>query len=90
MAKPIFHAESSARRFGGTPEDYLPIHDLMDSSKGAVADNRHRALTHNAWFLSNIIERVFGHTITVTLRVEDRVGKTIPADKRATAFSCSC
>jgi hypothetical protein len=67
MAKPIFHAESSARRFGGTPDDYLPIHDFMDSSKGAIADNRHRALTHNAWFISTVIERVFGHFITVTL-----------------------
>lgn len=67
MAKPIFHAQSSARRFGGKPEDYLAIHDLMDSSKGAVADNRHRALTHNAWFLSNVIEKVFGHSIQVTL-----------------------
>ena len=67
MAKPIFHAQSSARRFGGTPEDYLPLHDFMDSSKGAVSDNRHRALTHNAWFLSNVIEKVFGHAITVTL-----------------------
>jgi hypothetical protein len=67
VAKPYFHAKSSARRFGGTAEDYLPIHDLMDSSKGVVSDNRHRALTHNAWFLSTIIERVFGHTITVTL-----------------------
>jgi hypothetical protein len=63
MAKPIFHAESSARRFGGTPELYLPIHDFMDSSKGAIADNRHRALTHNSWFISNVIEKVFGFYI---------------------------
>ena len=36
MSKPIYHARSSARLFGGTPEDYLPIHDFMDISKGAV------------------------------------------------------
>jgi NADH dehydrogenase FAD-containing subunit len=36
----------------------------MDISKGAVPDNRHRALTHNSWFLSNVLERVFGHVIT--------------------------
>lgn len=63
MSKPIYHAESSAKKFGGKAEDYLPIHDFMDSSKGAVPDNRHRALTHNSWFISNVIERVFGHTI---------------------------
>lgn len=64
MAKPYVHALSSARRWGGAPEDYLPIHDFLDSSKGVVADNRHRALTHTAWFLSVVLERVFGHTLT--------------------------
>lgn len=64
MAKPWIHAESSARRFGGRPEDYIEIHNLLDSSKGTIADSRHRALTHNAWFLSTILERVFGVVIT--------------------------
>jgi len=62
--KPWIHAESSARRFGGKPEDYIDIHNLMDSSKGAIADNRHRALTHTSWFLSTILERIFGVVIT--------------------------
>lgn len=64
MSKPYIHALSSAKKFGGEPSDYLPLHDLMDSSKGAIADNRHRALTHNAWFIGTIIEKIFGHTIT--------------------------
>ena len=64
MAKPIIHAQSSARKFGGIPEDYLEIHQLLDSSKSVFPDNRHRALTHNAWFLSTILERVFGVTLT--------------------------
>lgn len=63
MAKPFIHAKSSAKRYGGKAEDYQAIHDFLDSSKGAIADNRHRALTHNAWFLSNVLERVFGATI---------------------------
>lgn len=63
MSKPIFHAMSSARKFGGVAEDYIAIHDLMDSSKGSIPDNRHRALTHNSWFLSTILEKIFGHTI---------------------------
>lgn len=65
MAHPLIHARSSARRFGGVAEDYLPIHDLMDSSKAAFPDNRHRALTHNSWFFF-IVERVFGHEIDLT------------------------
>ena len=64
MSKPHVHAVSSARRFGGVPEDYIEIHNLMDSSKGVIADSRHRALTHTAWFLSTILERVFGVVIT--------------------------
>lgn len=64
MSKPWIHAESSARKFGGQPEDYIEIHNLMDSSKGAIADQRHRILTHNSWFLSVILERIFGITIT--------------------------
>ena len=64
MAKPFVHAQSSAKKFGGTPDDYIEIHNLMDSSKGTIADDRHRALTHNAWFLSTILEKIFGVTIT--------------------------
>lgn len=65
MAHPITHAESSARRYGGVPEDYLEIHDFMDSSKAAFPDNRHRALTHTSWFIF-VVERVFGHEIDLT------------------------
>lgn len=91
MAKPYLHALSSAKKFGGTPEDYLDIHQLMDSSKGTIPDNRHRALTHTSWFLSNILERIFGITITnsdgkvISVRdigeqhiLEDFGGKFIP------------
>lgn len=45
-------------------EDYLDIHLLLDSSKMAFADNRHRALTHNSWFINHILPKIFGDTIT--------------------------
>ena len=64
MAKPWIHAESSAKRFGGKPEDYIEIHNLMDSSKATMSDVRHRALTHNAWFVGYILEKIFGTVIT--------------------------
>ena len=64
MSKPYVHAVRSAQRFGGRPEDYLPVHDFLDSSKAAFPDNRHRALTHNTWFLTTVLDRVFGPTIT--------------------------
>lgn len=74
MSKPWIHAQSSARRYGGRPEDYLPIHNLMDSSKSAFADNRHRVLTHNAWFIGpdGLLEMIFGPSIT------NSDGKQIP------------
>lgn len=62
MAKPYFHAQSSAKKYGGTWEDYMEIHEFMDSSKAAFPDNRHRALTHNSWFIGVVLPRVFGET----------------------------
>lgn len=60
MSKPYIHALSSAKRYGGVPSDYMAIHEFMDQSKGAIADNRHRAMTHNSWFIMTVIPRVFG------------------------------
>ncbi len=37
MAHPFHHAESSARKFGGIPADYQPIHDWFDCSKAHLA-----------------------------------------------------
>lgn len=62
MSKPIIHARSSAKKWGGSEDDYFALHDLMDSSKGVLADNRHRLLTHHSWF-GFIAEKVMGHTI---------------------------
>jgi hypothetical protein len=47
--KPWSHALISAKQFGGRPEDYIDIHEFMDSSKMAHADMRHRAMLHNAF-----------------------------------------
>jgi hypothetical protein len=42
MSKPYYHALSSAKKYGGEWQDYMEIHELMDSSKAAFPDNRHR------------------------------------------------
>lgn len=62
MAHPWHHAESSARRFGGRPDDFLFLHTWIDSSKAILADFRHRALRHHAegCFAA---EALFGPTI---------------------------
>ncbi len=62
--KPYEHAKNSAKKFGGKAEDYLDIHDFMDSSKSVFQDLRHRAATHNSWFIYTVIPRVFGEERT--------------------------
>ena len=42
MSNPQIHAERSAKRWGGTPEDYLEIHRWFDATKAHVPDTRHR------------------------------------------------
>jgi len=34
------HALSSVRKWGGTPEEYLPLHQWFDESKAITADFR--------------------------------------------------
>lgn len=63
MAKPWIHARNSAKRYGGKPEDYMEIHEFMDSSKAALADVRHRAVLHSAFGVF-VVERVFGSVRT--------------------------
>lgn len=47
MTHTYIHAESSARIFGGIPEDFLAIHDWFDATKAASADFRHRFVRHH-------------------------------------------
>lgn len=65
MAHPWHHAESSARKFGGKPEDYLAIHQWFDESKAFLADFRHRALRHHAEGIF-LCERIFGVIVVNT------------------------
>lgn len=62
MGHPYHHAVSSAKKFGGKPEDYQRIHDWFDRSKEFLADFRHRAVSHHAQGIFEC-ERLFGTTI---------------------------
>ena len=62
MAHSYIHAVSSARRFGGKSEDYLPLHNWFDATKAIAADFRHRALRHHAEGIF-LAEQIFGVTI---------------------------
>jgi hypothetical protein len=63
MAEPMAHALSSAKKFGGVWEDYITIHEKMDCSKKYCGDNRHRALTHNHFWIHEVMEVIFGKYI---------------------------
>ncbi len=81
MAHSYHHAVSSARKFGGVPEDYIAVHSWFDRSKEIVADFRHRALRHHAegiW----LAETIFGITIV------NSTGRACagPFDRRAACF----
>ena len=64
MANCLIHSKSSVKRWGGKVEDYLPIHELLDSPKTTMNNNTSRMLTHNIWFCYHIIPKIFGYNIT--------------------------
>ena len=61
--KPLIHAKISVKQHGGKIEDYMPIHDFIDSSKIAVPDVRHRAMLHSSWGIY-MVSKVFGEIFT--------------------------
>ena len=71
MAHPYHHALSSAKKWGGTAEDFLPLHSWFDESKMISSDFRHRALRHHAEGIF-MAERFFGPVMTIS------TGRIIP------------
>ena len=67
----VIHSRSSVKKWGGTIDDYLPLHKWMDGSKEMMGDIRHRALRHHSQGIFEG-ERVFGPTITIS------TGKVVP------------
>ena len=64
MANPLIHSKSSVKLWGGSVEDYLPLHNKMDCSKKYYTDNSHRAQTHNKFFIFEVMIPIFGEYIT--------------------------
>jgi len=71
MSHPYHHSMSSVKKWGGSVEDYIEIHNWFDQSKEMFADFRHRALRHHSEGIYQC-ERQFGTTITLS------TGKVIP------------
>jgi hypothetical protein len=58
------HAASCARKWGGQPEDYLAVHEFIDSSKSVIGDVRHRSLYHHTMGVY-LCQKIFGDTLTI-------------------------
>lgn len=63
MAHPWEHAKSSARKFGGSPCDYIDIHNWFDETKAWIGHSKHRMFRHHSEGIFEC-EKRFGMTIT--------------------------
>jgi hypothetical protein len=63
MAHPFDHSRSSARKFGGSPLDYISIHNWLDETKAWVGHSKHRMFRHHSEGIFECEQR-FGMTIT--------------------------
>ena len=63
MAHPLVHAKSSAKQFGGTPEDYIKIHEWFDETKAWYGHSIHRVFRHHSEGIFEC-EKVFGSYFT--------------------------
>ena len=62
MAHSYDHARSSAKKWGGTPECYLVIHEWFDDTKAWVGHSFHRMFRHHSEGIFEA-EKIFGKYI---------------------------
>lgn len=63
MAHPYDHSRSSAKRYGGEPEEYLHIHEWFDETKSWVGHSAHRMFRHHSEGIFQC-EKIFGKYFT--------------------------
>lgn len=56
-------SETSAKIFGGVPDDYIAIHELMDKLIHEKNDVKYGIIFHSAFGCHKIIPAIFGHEI---------------------------
>jgi hypothetical protein len=56
---PIIHAKSSAKKFGGTWEEYIDIHNWFDFTKSWCGHSLHRMWRHHSEGIFEM-EKIFG------------------------------
>ena len=63
MAHPLLHSKSSAKKFGGKPEDYIHLHEWMDETKAWYGHSMHRVFRHHSEGIFEM-EQKFGSSFT--------------------------
>ena len=70
MSHPYEHSKSSARKWGGEPEEYLHLHQWFDETKAWVGHSKHRMFRHHS-------EGIFELEKTFGIKFTNSVGKTV-------------
>ena len=79
MAHPILHSKSSAKQFGGKPEDYLHIHNWFDETKSWIGTSFHRVFRHHSEGIFEC-EKTFGESF-LNSDVKEDCNNYIPSAK---------
>lgn len=79
MANPWHHSVSSARKWGGSPEDYLHVHEWFDETKGWLPDFRHRAIRHHSEGIAEAVKLFDPIRIRIEIPVEESSARLIGA-----------
>ena len=70
MAHPFEHSKSSARKWGGEPEEYMKYHEWFDATKAWVGHSKHRMFRHHSEGIFEL-EKIFGISFI------NSIGKTV-------------
>lgn len=61
--KPLQHAQISQKTHGGCWQDYIDLHNFLDSSKATCAHFKHRFLLHHVEGIELAV-RIYGRKLT--------------------------
>jgi hypothetical protein len=84
------HALSSAKKWGGTAEEFLPLHQWFDEpSKLITADFPHRALRHHAEGIFMLVIWTSKRSLNPALMGLSSIGGSYPNRSRHCLAVCS-
>lgn len=61
----VMHARLSAKIYGGTYEEYMPLHEALNQVRDVWSDQTSQCILHNIWGVALLV-RKFGPTMTLS------------------------